>query len=235
MTDHRHSHDRMALVPHLTTTHVRLAPPAAHPSFAALTLAGLALAAVGCGGNQKVTPPPPPFRPEPIEQLKVVAPTRTDCDVPDPAHARDALTYAERLPLLSSAQQLAAEGLAKLQSAEGASLDPKTREELITDAVDDFLSALGDDPYNVNATYNLAAAYARIGRKQCSLNLLSRLVLMKDHASRKAEVAAKFDRLLGRNNVTLDPDFRDMRNEDRFRCVITNLGAVQQTDCFATR
>ena len=72
----------------------------------------------------------------------------------------------------------------------GVVADPQTREEKITRAVEDFLSALGADPYNVHATYNLAAAYARIGRKQCALNLLVRLIAMKDHHSRKVEVAS---------------------------------------------
>ena len=42
-----------------------------------------------------------------------------------------------------------------------------------TDAVEHLITALRADPYNVTATYNLAAAYARIGRKQCAINLLT--------------------------------------------------------------
>lgn len=197
--------------------------------FPALVLGSLA---IGCGGGQKVTPPPPPFRPEEVIVEGPAAPTKVDCDPTDPRLTPDAWTYAQRAPAIEESKALAASGLAKLTAAEGASLDPKTREELITDAVDEFLAALGADPYNVNATYNLAAAYARINRKQCSLNLLERLVLMKDHSSRKVEVSQKFDRLLGRSGTPLDPDFRDMRQDERFRCVVSNIGSNTYTECF---
>jgi hypothetical protein len=190
------------------------------------------LVGLGCGGGQKVTPPPPPFRPEEVMVVGPSAPTKVDCDPTDPRLTPDAWPYVQRAPAIEESKALAASGLAKLQSAEGPSLDPKTREELITDAVDEFLAALGADPYNVNATYNLGAAYARIGRKQCSLNLLERLVLMKDHSSRRVEVNQKFDRLLGRNGAQLDPDFRDMRQDERFRCVVSNIGSNVYTECF---
>ncbi len=198
-----------------------------------LSALGLALfLAAACGGGQKVTPPPDPFRPEPIEEVKPSGPTRTDCDPPDPSNAKDAMTYAERAPSIGEAQQLADEGFAELTAAEGDALDPQTREDKITRAVEDFLSALGADPYNVHATYNLAAAYARIGRNQCALNLLVRLIAMKDHQSRKVEVGKKFDRLLGRNGQTIDPDFRKMRDDAGFRCVIANIAAATPTLCF---
>lgn len=198
-----------------------------------LSCLGLALSlAAACSGGQKVTPAPDPFRPDPIEVVAPTGPTRTDCDPPDGSNAKDAMTYAERAPSIGEAQQLADEGFAELTAAEGDALDPRTREEKITRAVEDFLSALGADPYNVHATYNLAAAYARINRPQCSLNLLVRLIAMKDHASRKAEVAKKFDRLLGRNGQTIDPDFRKMRDDTAFRCVIANISAATPTLCF---
>lgn len=198
--------------------------------FPATLFAALVLGA--CGGGQKLTPPPPPFRPEEVVVEGPAAPTKVDCEPTNQALTPSAWTYQQRAPAIQESAALAASGLSKLQATEGVGLDPKTREELITDAVDEFLAALGADPYNVNATYNLAAAYARINRKQCSINLLDRLVLMKDHASRKVEVNQKFDRLLGRNNTPLDPDFRDMRQDDRFRCVVSNIGAPQRTDCF---
>ena len=199
-----------------------------------ICLGTLTTLAAACGGGQKVTPPPPPFRPEPVEVM-APRPVRTDCDPPDPSLARDAMTYRERAASIGEAEQLADDGFAELTAAEGGALDPQTREDKITRAVEDFLSALGADPYNVHATYNLAAAYARIGRKQCSLNFLVRLIAMKDHSSRKDEVAKKIDRLLGRNNTPIDPDFRDMRDDERFRCVIANIGATAPTECFPAR
>lgn len=205
-------------------THLR------HLAAVALTAAAL----TACGGSQKPAPPPEPFRPEPVAEPEVVAPTRTDCDPPDPSRDLDAMTYTEREPSISEAEQLARDGVADLEIARTTD-DQQIREEKLTQAVDTLLSALAADPYNVNATYNLAAAYARIDRRQCSLNLLSRLIQMKSHSSRKAEVQLKFDRLLGSNGKTLDPDFRQMRDDERFRCIISNIGAAAPTDCFAAR
>ncbi len=209
-------------------THLR------QPAAFALAAVTLAAALAACGGTQKPSPPPEPFRPEPVAEPETVAPTRTDCDPPDPSRNLDAMTYAEREPSISEATQLAREGVADLEIARTTD-DQQIREEKLTQAVDTLLSALAADPYNVHATYNLAAAYARIDRRQCSLNLLSRLIQMKSHSSRKAEVQQKFDRLLGSNGAPLDPDFRQMRDDDRFRCIISNIGAPAPTDCFAAR
>lgn len=201
-----------------------------------LSLAGLALAlAAGCKSKPPITPPPPPFRPEPIAKPAPTAPTKTDCDPPDPAMMPDAKTYAERAPRIDEAKRLSEEGLAKLQAAEGTSLDPASREQLITDAVDTFLDSLSADPYNINSTYNLAAAYARIKRKQCAYNMLERLILMKNHASRTVEVNQKLDRLLGRNKTPLDPDFRDLRSEQTFDCLINNIGTANPQNCFLVK
>lgn len=206
-------------------THLR------QPAAFALAAVTLAAALAACGGTQKPSPPPEPFRPEPVAEPETVAPTRTDCDPPDPSRNLDAMTYAEREPSISEATQLAREGVADLEIARTTD-DQQIREEKLTQAVDTLLSALAADPYNVHATYNLAAAYARIGRQQCALNLLVRLIAMKDHHSRKVEVAKKFDRLLGRNGQTIDPDFRKMRDDAGFRCVIANISAATPTLCF---
>lgn len=198
-----------------------------------LAVVALAVAAsfgAACKSAPKPTLPPPPLRPEPVIKPAPVA-VKTDCDPPDPATTPDAKTYAERAPRIQEAQRLSEEGLAKLQAAEGTSLDPASREQLITDAVSSFLDSLSADPYNVNSTYNLAAAYARIGRKQCAYNLLDRLIQMRNHASRSAEVSQKLDRLLGRNKTPLDPDFRDMRSEQTFDCIINNIGTNTPQDC----
>lgn len=202
-----------------------------------LTCLGLtaSLALAACGGGQKVTPPPPPYRPAEVQEPTLSGPLRTDCDPPDPSQSKDAMMYSERAPSINEAQQLAEEGLAEFEGSKGNALDPQTREDKVTRAVEDFLAALAADPYNVHATYNLAAAYASIGRKQCALNLLVRLIAMKDHTSRKADVAKKFDRLLGRNNQAIDPDFRDMRDDAGFRCVIANYTAATPTLCFGPK
>ena len=178
-----------------------------------------------CGGAQKAVAPPPPLRPKPIEQKaappKPVA-TQNDCNPIDPAKEPAAMMFQQRS--IPEAKAVAQEGLVLLQQAEGNS-DKATREKDISTAVDKFIDALLADPYNVNATYNLAAAYARIGRKQCSVNLLTRLLQMKDHASRKADVEQKIDRLLGRKKTPIDPDFDDMRADSRFRDLIEKMCA----------
>ncbi|HEY5949109.1 MAG TPA: hypothetical protein VIV40_26635, partial [Kofleriaceae bacterium] len=111
-----------------------------------------------------------------------------------------------------------------LKAANSAEVDRMTREQYQTSAVNDFITALSADPYNVKATYGLAAAYAKIGRKQCSINLLTRLLQMRPHPSKKGEVEHFIDQLLGRKQP-LDPDFSDMRRDNRFRELIAKMCA----------
>ncbi len=197
-----------------------------------LALAALALAlAAGCKSKPPVTPPPPALRPEPKGAVGPAEPTKVDCEIPDPAMTPDAKTYAERAPRIDEARRLSEEGLAKLQAAEGSSLDPASREQLITDAVSTFLDALAADPYNVHATYNLAAAYARIKRRQCAYNMLERLILMRDHSSRKVEISQKLDRLLGRNKTPLDPDCRELRSDPVFDGLLNHIGTLTPANC----
>jgi hypothetical protein len=199
----------------------------------AAVLVFFAVMSVGaCKKNGPVTAPPPPLRPTPLPPPPPPPEAKTDCDPSGPGQTTDAVTYAQRQPRIDEAQKLANAAVASLQAAEGAELDPATREKFITDAVDGLLNALNADPYNVHATYNLAAAYARINRKQCSLNLLERLILMRDHHSRKVEVGQKLDRLLGRNKTPLDPDFNDLRQDKRFGCLINNMGSAAPVACW---
>jgi hypothetical protein len=186
----------------------------------------------GCKKSAPLTPPPPPLRPAPLPPPPPPPQAKTDCDASTPQSTLPAVSFAVREPRIQEAQKLANAAVADLQAAEGGELDPKTREAFITSAVEGLLNALNADPYNVHATYNLAAAYARIERKQCSLNMLERLMLMKDHHSRKVEVGQKIDRLLGRNAARLDPDFNDLRQDKRFGCLISNMGAEQPVPCW---
>lgn len=192
----------------------------------------LSLAVVGCKKSAPLTPPPPPLRPEPLPPPPPPPAARTDCDPSGPSTMEDAVPWVQRQPRIDEAQKLANAAVASLQAAEGAELDPATREAFLTEAVDGLLNALNADPYNVHATYNLAAAYARIKRAQCSLNMLERLINMRDHHSRKTEVNQKLDRLLGRNKTALDPDFNDLRQDRRFGCLINNIGAAQPVACW---
>lgn len=174
-----------------------------------------------CGGAEELQPPPPPLRPKPVDIDKPRHQTaKDDCEVADPADDDPAKTFQQRS--IPEAEKLAQQGVANLKAAASKEVDPQTRESLITDAVDLFITALLADPYNVGATYGLAGAYARIDRPQCSINLLVRLLQMRPHPSKRAEVEAHLDRLLGRK-TTLDPDFADMRRDKRFRDLIQKM------------
>ncbi len=183
----------------------------------ALCVSVVALSA--CGGEQKMTPPPPPLRPDP-EPLPPAAKADKDCQPTDPKEELKALTFDERS--IPEGQRLADQGYANLKTAEGGDVARSTRESSITDAVNLFITALAADPYNIHATYGLAAAYAMIGRKQCSINLLTRLLQMRPHPSKHAEVEAAIDHLLGRHQP-LDPDFFEMRRDERFRLLIEKM------------
>lgn len=165
-----------------------------------------------------LTPPPPPLRPEPQPKAEVVA--NKDCEATDPSSEKKPLSFDERS--IPEGQRLSDQAYIKLHSAESHEVDRATRESMLGDAVNDFITALAADPYNVNATYGLAAAYAVIGRKQCSINLLARLLQMRPHPSQHADVEAHIDHLLGRKQ-TLDADFNDLRRDERFRALIQKM------------
>lgn len=191
----------------------------------------LALALGGCHSKQPLTPPPPPLRPEPVAAPKVEAVAK-DCDPVDPEHELKPYAFEQRS--IPEGQRLADEGVRSLKSASSAESDRATREAYIMDAVKQLITALDADPYNVTATYTLAAAYASMGRSQCSLNLLQRLLQMRNHASKKAEVEASIDRLLGRGKASqLDPAFLDLRRDERFRALIAKMceGSSDPTGC----
>jgi hypothetical protein len=173
-----------------------------------------------CHEKQEITAPPPPARPEAEPKAEVAV--AKDCEPTDPATELKPIAFDERS--IPEGHRLADQGYAKLNSANSAEVDRLTREQYQTDAVNDFITALAADPYNVKATYGLAAAYAKIGRKQCSINLLTRLLQMRPHYSKKIEVEAAIDKLLGRKQP-LDPDFADMRRDNRFRELIAKMCA----------
>jgi len=169
--------------------------------------------------KQVMTPPPPPLRPEP-EAKPAEAKVQKDCDPTDPQAELKPLTFDERS--IPEGMRLADKGYVELTASVSAEIDRPTREQDQTDADNDFLTALAADPYNVKATYGLAAAYSRIGRKQCSINLLTRILQMRPHPSKHAEVEQQIDHLLGRRQA-LDADFADMRRDERFRTLIEKM------------
>lgn len=187
----------------------------------ALAAFGSIVLLAGCPKKQELTPPPPPLRPEPepvAEQLKPAV--AKDCDPIDEKTAPKAFTFGERA--ITEAQRHTEEARDRLKLAEGAEVDRPLREAYTTDAVKSLITALAADPYNVNAHYLLAATYARIGRKQCAVNLLTRMLEMRAHPSKKADVDANLDKLLGRKQP-LDANFADMRRDANFRTLIQKM------------
>jgi hypothetical protein len=177
------------------------------------------VAVCACSKNGPVKPAPDPRRPQEVKaQTDDGSPA--DCRPTNPRALPPSVSYKERSTI--EAKNLAEQGFTLLQQAEDSKVPRIERENMVTEAVDLFITALAADPYNVHATYNLAAAYARIGRSQCAVNLLERLVELRAHRSQKAEVEAKLDRLLGRGKYRrrMDPDFRRLRDMDIFREVI---------------
>jgi hypothetical protein len=187
--------------------------------MSARAVVGLLAAAIGlaaCGGG-KVRSAPPPLRPEPRAVQDQHTDSRTDCEPLTPSDGPAPLSYDERS--ISEAENLANQGLELLERAGARDASEPERERLVEQAVHRFATALLADPYNVHATYNLAAAYARIGRGQCSVNLLARLVPLRKLPSHQPRVEDKLDRLFGRGKYKgkLDPDFFDLRDDPRFR------------------
>jgi len=177
-------------------------------------------AVVACHEKNEISAPPPPLRPEPAAKETVAV--AKDCEPTDPKSEPKAMPFDERS--IPEGMRLADQAYSKLNAAKSAEVDRMTRENYTSDAVQDFITALAADPYNVKATYGLAAAYAQIGRKQCTINLLTRLLQMRPHWSKKVEVEKAIDRLLGRKQP-LDPDFSDMRRDNRFRELIAKMCA----------
>jgi hypothetical protein len=181
----------------------------------------IALFGAGCHEKEALTAPPPPLRPEAeAAPPKASAAVQKDCDPVDADRELKPLGFDERS--IPEGRRLADQGRSELRTAQSAEVARQTREDMITKAVDDFITALRADPYNVEATYSLAAAYATIGRAQCTINLLTRLLQMRSHVSKHADVEAHIDRLLGRKQA-LDPDFAEMRRDDRFRALIQKM------------
>jgi hypothetical protein len=180
----------------------------------------LLLLLVGCHEKQEITAPPQPLRPE--AEPKLDTQVAKDCEPTDPQMELKPIAFDERS--IPEGQRLADQAYGNLKAANSAEVDRMTRETYQTSAVNDFITALAADPYNVKATYGLAAAYAKIGRKQCSINLLTRLLQMRPHQAKKTEVEHYIDQLLGRKQA-LDPDFSEMRRDNRFRELIAKMCA----------
>jgi hypothetical protein len=177
----------------------------------------LALGLAACGGSDVVPRAPEPLRPATRGPVATASSNRSDCDLIEGRGGLPAIGYEARS--VEEAENLAQQGFQMLRSSEPGAATTGPVDALLAKAVDRFVTALLADPYNVHATYNLAAAYARVGRPQCAVNLLWRLVPLHRLASQRDKVDEKLDRLFGRGSYKgkLDPDFLPLRDDPRFR------------------
>ena len=181
----------------------------------------LALTVVASGCAEPIPAAPPPLRPKSRAVSDHTAQTRLDCNEVQPSDGPAPVSYDERS--IEESENLANQGTNLLDGS--TKVTGRESEQLVEQSVHRFITALLADPYNVTATYNLAAAYARIGREQCAINLLARLVPLRRLPSHAAAVEEKLDRLLGRTEYRgrLDPDFLKLRDDPRFRDVVKNF------------
>ena len=189
------------------------------------------------GGAALAAPPlDEPLRPEgkplpPVVAVEERVPVKKqplpqspeDCEAVAPNAGPPPKPYKELK--IDEAETLAVEARKVLFESEK-NIPPEDVASKIESAVGKFHAALNEDPYNVIATYNLAAAYARIGRNQCSLNLLARLVAMKNFHSRKEAIDKRKEALFGtgkRKAKGPDPDFSALRGRPEFDALVKNF------------
>ncbi len=84
------------------------------------------------------------------------------------------------VPQPEIANKLTAAGDAAINSADKAT-DDHAKVSLLTDAIREYSNALIKDPYNPEATLELARAYDRVLRKGCALAMLGRLAKLSNH------------------------------------------------------
>ncbi len=196
----------------------------------------LLLCASACASGKAAGPAGDPLRPEakalpPVVAVQDKVPVSQpaaqaadDCEAVAPNQSPPPPKAYKDLDIKGGAAQ-ADQGLRELIQSEK-NIPPEDVAAKIEGAVQKFFGALAADPYNINATYNLAAAYARIGRNQCALNLLARMAAMKDFPTRKKAIAAKADRLFGRGKKWKDkpdPDFQALRGKPEFESIVAKL------------
>jgi hypothetical protein len=198
-------------------------------------IALLAVVALGACATAKAGPVSDPLRPAAQKLPPVVAQDRVvaavvsgpldqapdDCDAVTPDQGPPPKSVSKKD--VAEAEKVASEGLHNLIAAEKQDKAYNEVATLIEQSVQQFLSALALDPLNVKATYNLSAAYARIGRNQCALNLIARLVAMHKVGERKRDCQDAFDRVYGSGGKWKDkpdPDFQYLRNDKRLTSLL---------------
>jgi hypothetical protein len=186
------------------------------------------LLVVACGGGTQ-KPAATPLRPNatPVAQ-KAAAPVPVagpaDCPPVEPNKGLPPKTLKELS--ISEAEAYATQGLKIQIESEKIGLTPPDARGLLKQAMDKYFTSLSADPYNVKATYNLAAAYGRIGRCQCANNLLARLAEMQSWPSSKADIEDCANRIFGKGKKWKDRpdgDLDSCRTDPRFRSIVSKF------------
>lgn len=196
------------------------------------------LLALGIAGGEAIAqsaqpgkgPPPillPKARPKPKKAIVVapapVAAGPTDCNYTKAArvdigdgHAIDEDERDEK-----GAKPDNNAGLRALYDAERAGMTPEEKRAKFVEAVQLLLDGLDKDPYNPNINYNLAAAYAQLGRKACMLKFIKRTMGLTRRKSTQKVAQQRMDHLLigipkEKPPRPPDPDFDRWRDDPDF-------------------
>ena len=144
-------------------------------------LACLILGTVGLGGCQPMYGGKPEKLANPSKKKRP----------PEPKEEEVKITYVEECkadfrdtkvvrPQPAVARDLVQEGQSAMQSARQAK-DPASEADLLKLGIDKFRNALIKDPFNADATLELAIAYDRVLRKGCALALLKRIAALESN------------------------------------------------------
>ena len=132
--------------------------------------------------------------PKPTKRVEPPDPTASVRYVDDcPANFRAApIGDAQRDQ--TGSQRLARQGADSVTAAT-TQKDPVAQASGISVGIDRFGAALTKDPYNADATLELALAYDRVYRKGCALKLLARIASLETHPKFRAAAKQVADRV----------------------------------------
>jgi hypothetical protein len=149
----------------------------------AMAFAFTAPLATGCAGLYSGKPEklkPAPKKKRPPEPDAAAVPYNEECKT---AFFEDGSKVRRDQ---GGARAKVSQGDASLSSAEG-SADKGSQASLTIEAINNYKKALLADPYSAEATYKLAVAYAKVRKKKCAVDLLTRLAALKKHPDYETE------------------------------------------------
>jgi hypothetical protein len=157
----------------------------------ACLLACFVVASAGCsplygGKPEKLANPPKKKKPKEVEEAEPTIVYVEDCA----ADFRDDPRKAQKQTSMS--RQLTEAGVTALDQADKAKED-QVKLGLIRESIDKLRNALIKDPYNVEATLQLALAYDKVLRKGCAIAMLKRLAALSNHNKWQSEANRNID------------------------------------------